>query len=73
MIMPSNHTTIGAWVNSKMSGRNPPFVILYILINHYAGTPKHNNYKRHDKLGYNPICYIESRIGWVSMKEVYKL
>ena len=23
VIVPSNHTRIGAWVNSKMSGRNP--------------------------------------------------
>ena len=27
------------------------------------------NYKKHDKLGYSSICYIGSRIGWVSMKE----
>ena len=40
---------------------------------HYRGTPKHNNYKRHDKLGYSSICYIGSKIGWVPMKEVYKL
>ena len=30
-----------------------PTVILFIQINHHAGTPKHNNYKRHDKLGYS--------------------
>ena len=29
--------------------------------------------KRHDKLGYNSICYIGSRIGWMSIKEVWKL
>ena len=29
--------------------------------------------KRHDELGYSTICYIGSKIGWVSMKEVYKL
>ena len=28
-IVPSNHTRIGAWVNSKMSGRNP---IVYCTI-----------------------------------------
>ena len=44
--------------------------LVSIPINHHAGTPKHNNYKRHDKLGYSPICYIGSKIGWVSMKEV---
>ena len=31
---------------------------------------KHRN-KKNDKLGYNSICYIGSRIGWVTMKEVY--
>ena len=24
---------------------------------------KHNNYKRHDNVGYSSICYIESKIG----------
>ena len=47
--------------------------LLSIQINHHAGTPKDNNYKRHDKLGYSSICYIiGSKIGWVSMREVYK-
>ena len=27
--------------------------VLFKLIDHHAGTPKHNNYKRHDKLGYS--------------------
>ena len=49
--------------------------LLSIQINHHAGPPKHNNYKRYDKLeySYSSICYIGSKIGWVSMKEVYKL
>ena len=34
---------------------------------------KHNNYKSHDKLGYSSTFHIGSKIGWVSMKEVYKL
>ena len=29
--------------------------------------------KRHDKLRYSSICDIGSKIGWVSMKEVYEL
>ena len=49
----------------------------YTYIHTYTtvhGTPEHNNnYKRHDNLGYSSICYIESKIGWVSMEEVYKL
>ena len=47
--------------------------LLSIQINHHAGTPKHNNYKRHDKLGYSSTCYTGSKIGWVSMKEVYQV
>ena len=31
------------------------------------------NYKRHDKVGYSPICYIGSKIGWVSMRAIYML
>ena len=38
--------------------------LLSIQINHPAATPKHNAYKRHDKLGYSSICYIGSKIGW---------
>ena len=41
----------------------------YYRINNHAGTPKHNNYKRHDKLEYSSTCYIGFKIGWVSMKE----
>ena len=47
--------------------------MLYIQTDHLAGTPKHNNYDRYDKLGYSSICYIGSRIGGMSMKEVCKL
>ena len=50
IIVPSNHTRIGAWVNSKMSGN-----------------------VRHGKHGLqlNLLHYIK-RIGWVSMKGIYK-
>ena len=44
--------------------------LLSIQIDHHAGTPKHNNYKRYEtlsKLGYSSICYIRSKIGWVSV------
>ena len=66
--MPSNHTDWGMLRRLGQQhnvGEKP-------IVN--AGTTKHNNnYKRYDKLGYSSICYIGSRIGWVSMKEVYKL
>ena len=52
---------IGAWVNSKLSGRNPPLYHRF-EINHHAGTTKHNNYKRHDKLEYSSVCYIGSSL-----------
>ena len=48
-------------------------IILYTHITLHAGLTKHRN-NRHEKLiVYTSICYIESRIGWVSMKEVYRL
>ena len=34
-----------------------------VQINHRAGTPKHNNYKRQDKLGYRSVSYIGDRMG----------
>ena len=37
--------------------------LLSIQINHHAGTSKHNNYKRHDKLGYSSICNVGSKLG----------
>ena len=46
-------------------------IILYNHINLHAGLTKSRN--RHEKLGYASICYIGSRIGWVSMKQVYRL
>ena len=47
-------------------------IILYAHINLHAGLTKLRN-NRHEKLGYTSVCYIGSRIGWVSMKEVYRL
>ena len=50
IIVPSNHTRIGAWVNSKMSGRNPLFnSILYNSINRHARIS--HKHRRHGKLG----------------------
>ena len=53
IIVPSNHTKIEAWVNRKMSGRNPPLYYSYCTkyIDHYAGTPNEYEDERHDKLG----------------------
>ena len=47
-------------------------IILYAHITLHAGLTKPRN-NGHEKLGYTSICYIGSRIGWVSMKEVYRL
>ena len=69
IIVRSNHTRVGAWENSKMSGRSP-LVVLYNSINRHAGI-SHKN-RRQGSLDYNSICYIISRIGWVSMKGIYK-
>ena len=50
--MPSNHTTtIGAWFITTVNYRREThrYTVHSKLIN-IAGTPKHNNYKKHDKL-----------------------
>ena len=70
IIVPSNYTRIGAWVNSKMSGRNPLVVYCTILLIALQGY--HPKTEDTGKLDYNSIRYITSRIGWVSMKRIYK-
>ena len=32
----------------------------------------HTNTEDTGNLGYNLVCYIASRIGWVSLKEIYR-
>ena len=62
----------GAWVNSKISGRNPP---VYCTIPLIATSIQRYQTKTEDttsSLDYSSICYITSRIGWVSMKGIYK-
>ena len=70
IIVPSNHTRIGAWVNSKMSGRNP---LVYCTIPLIAMEGYHTNTEDTGSLGYSSVCYITSRIGWVSMKGIFRL
>ena len=69
IIVPSNHTRIGAWVNSKTSGRNSPVYCTSRLIAMQGYQTKTEDTI---SLDYNSICYITSRIGWVSMKGVFK-
>ena len=73
IIVPSNHTRKGAWVNSKMSGRNPLVSILYNSINRQARTS--HKHRRHGELGLqlSLLHYIyHRRIEWVSMKGIYR-
>ena len=69
IIVPSNHTRIGTWVNSKMSGRNP---LLYCRIPFTAMTRVSHKHRRHGELGLllSLLHYIYHRIGWMSMKGV---
>ena len=67
--MSSNHTRIGAWVNSKMSGRNPP---VYGTIPLIAMQGYQTKTEDTISLDYNSISYITSRIGWVSIKGIFK-
>ena len=67
IIVPSNHTRIGSWVNSEMSRRNPLVYCTIITMQRY-----HTNTEDTGSLGCNSVCYTTSRIGWVSMKGTYR-
>ena len=67
IIVPSNHTRIGAWVNRKMSGRFP---LVYCTIPLIAMQGYHRKTEDTGSLDYNSNCYITSRIGWVSMRGI---
>ena len=57
-------TPIGAWVNSKMSGRSPPLyypITLIAMQGHQ--TNQHGSTKVTVGLDYSSLCYIASRIG----------
>ena len=69
IIVPSNHTRIGAWVNSKMSGRNS---LVYCTIPLIVMQGYHTNTEDTGSLDYNSMCYITSRTVWVSLKEIYR-
>ena len=72
IIVPSNHTRIGAWVNNKMKGRDP---LVYCTIPSIAMQGYHTNTDT-GSLGYNYlVCYIApiNRNGWVSLiKGIYR-
>ena len=72
IIVPSNHTRIGAWVNRTMYMGEKT-----IIINCHARV-SHKQHRIHGKLGLQ-ICYqntrrpyITSRIGWVSLKGIFR-
>ena len=70
IIVPSSHTRMGAWVNNKNVGEKSTInSILYNIINCHARiSHTKKNKKNTGSLGYNSVCYLTSRIGWVSNK-----
>ena len=60
VIVPSSYTGTGAWVNSKMYTIKISLIVMqgYRTNTEYTGS-----------LGYNSVCYITSRIRWVSLKK----
>ena len=70
IIVPSSHTRIGAWVNNKIKGRNP--LVVYCTISLIAMQGYRTNTEYTGSLGYNSVCYITSRIGWVSLEGIYR-
>ena len=74
IIVPSNHTRIGAWVNSKMYqsiGEKSTInsSILYNIMN-CPMQGYRTNTEDTGSLGYNSVWRITSRIGWVSLKGI---
>ena len=71
IIVPSSHTRIGAWVNSKMLWRNP-----LLIVHHTISLIAMQGYRTHTKytgsLGYNSVHYFTSRIGWVSLNGFFR-
>ena len=55
-----------------MSGRNPLGLVYYCTNPLIAMQGYHTKTEDTESLDYNSICYITSRIGWVSMKRIYK-
>ena len=68
IIVPSSHTRIGAWVNSKMGGN----LLVYCTISLIAMQGYRTITEYTGSLGYNSVCYITSRIGWVSLKGIFR-
>ena len=62
VIVPSSHTGIGAWVNSKM------YTSIHCTISLIVMQGYRTNTEYTGSLGYNSVCYITSRIRWVSLK-----
>ena len=58
IIVPPSHTRIGAWVNSKMYGRNPLVCCTISLIDMQG---YRTNIEYTGRLGYNSVCCITSR------------
>ena len=55
-----------------MSGANSPLHCKLTLLVAKRGRQKKTKTKDTMSLDYSSICYIGPRIGWVSMKEIYK-
>ena len=69
IIVLSNHTRIGAWVNSKIYGRNPR---VYCTISLITMQGYRTNTEDTGSLGYISVCYITPRMGWVSLKGIFR-
>ena len=66
MIVPSNHTKIEAWVNSKMSGRNHRYTLQFgMAISSTGGVfsylPHHLNLASEDSVGHSTCMTVLAR------------
>ena len=69
IIVPANHTRIGAWVNSKNVGEKST-ILVNCTIPLIVMQGCHANTEDTGSLGYNSVCHSTSRIGWVSLKGI---
>ena len=61
----------GSNIGSTIACRGETHRYSVHLINRHAGTPNKTKTKDMMSLDYSSICNIASRIGWVSMEDIY--
>ena len=69
IIVPSSHTRIGAWVNTVVTVKCRGRTLVYCTKSLIAMQGSRTNIEYTGSLGYNSVCNITSRIGWMGVTE----